>query len=393
MIFEMNPVAEGLRFPTQAQVEAILEDTNTTRDGTADVSQYKLASRYFPSKNIRATELEMYAIKNPYDYGMTYFHTLNTEPRTVQRPEGIELHKTSWRGAHFKEGAHWGEGEILELASLAPKLRPLKITDDVANALAGMRLRRERRINWLAAQVLTTGSIQVSKTDADNPEKVSYSVNYQLRDDAEIVLADKFDDKDGGGVSLVNPVKFFKGLIDEAKRSGRPYRPTEVLTTSDFVRVIRENTLFWDTWAQYNTIETESTRERRPAWMYEDDFVLRALRTMTGLTFTLDDSGYFKKDGSFKQFIPNGHMTIIYSGPGKFGEFTFTAHAHSQNGRLRIGTGPYSLVDNGLDKPNPYYQIFHGFHGLPRLLDYDVRTLKCERLRFCTYASSPAAVE
>ena len=284
---------------------------------------------------------------------MTYFHTLSTEPRTVQRPDGIEIHKTTWRGAHFKEAAYWGETEMLELASLAPKLRPIKITDDVANALAGMKLRKARRIEWLAAQVLTTGKVVVDADDADNPEKVSYNVDYQLADGATINLPTKFDAKDGAGVSLVNPIKFFRDLWDEARLSGAPYRPSEVLTTLDFVRVLRENTLFFDTWYQYNTVETDTQRERRPTWMFTDDIIIKAFETMTQMKLVFNETGYFAKDGTFTQFIPNGHMTIVYSGPGKLGEFTFTAHIHSGLGQAARRHRPVQLCRERFGEAQP----------------------------------------
>ena len=67
-LFELNPAAEGLRFPTQAQIEKIMEDTDTERSGTTDVDNYTLAKKYFPENAIKSTELEMYAVKNPYDY-------------------------------------------------------------------------------------------------------------------------------------------------------------------------------------------------------------------------------------------------------------------------------------------------------------------------------------
>ena len=387
-MFEMNPAAEGLRFPTRAEVEAIIQDIETSEDMKAKESAYFLQSRYFPSRNIMGTEIEIYAMENGYDSGMTYFHTLGTEPRTISRPEGLAAKKTTWRGAHFKEAAFWGEHEILEIASMAPQLRPVTIQTEIADAVAGMLLRQKRRIEWLAAQVLTTGGITVTKDLPDNPEGVAYTVDYMLYDPT-ITLTNKWDAKDQNGESLENPIKFFRDLDDEARTGDYPqYRPREILVTSNFWKVLRENTLFWKTWYQYNAIPTEDVRERRPEWFYDDEFVARAFRTMVpNITVTVNDTGYREADGTFKQFIPDDHMTIIY-GDGPVGEFTFTAHVHSDGGRVRIGTGPYSFVDNGLMKPNPYYSIVRGFHGLPRIKSYDPRTLKSHKLRFVKYATA-----
>lgn len=387
-MFEMNPAAEGLRFPTRAEVEAILEAIESDQDVRAREENYSLQKRYFPARNITGTEIEIYALDNGRDRGMTYFHTLGTEPRTISRASQLGAKKTTWRGAHFKEAAIWGEEEILEIASMAPQLRPVTIQTEVAEAIAEMRLRRTRRIEWLVAQVLTTGGITVTKDMPDNPERVSYSVDYMLHDKT-ITLTNKFDEKDVDGKSLTNPIKFFRDLMDTA-RTGEysQYVPREILVTSNFWKVLRENTLFWDTWFQYNAIETENVRERRPTWFYDDDFVKRAFHTMVpGLTVTVNDTGYYDASGEFHLFIPNNHMTIIY-GEGPVGEFTFTGHVHSEGGKIRIGTGPYTFVENRLKEANPWYGVFTGFHGLPRLKSYDPRTLSSHKLKFCTYASA-----
>jgi hypothetical protein len=387
-IVEVNPSKDGLRFPTQRQVEAILQDLDTDNQGRTDVSSYELVSTYFPTESILSTELEIYAVQNPFDYGMTYFHTLSTEPRTVSRATDISVQKTTWSGAHFKEAARWGEAEILHLASMAPKLRPLTIQSEVSAAIVAMRDRRLRRMEWLAAQLLTTGKISVSKNLPDNPEGVSYEVDYML-DSPTITLAAQWDVKDGSGNTpdAADPIRFFHELKDNLRTSGQPYRVKEVIVGPEFVKVLRENTVFWDTWYKYNL--TDTTREKRPVYFYADEFVVNAFKAMTGVDVRVYDKGYFDADGTYHSFIPYGHMTIVLDGPGQFGKFTFTAHVHtdSESGNIRLGTGPYALVNNQLKRANPYYEIFHGFHGLPRLLDYNPKTLKCHRLKFVQYAT------
>lgn len=386
-IIELNPVAEGLRFPTRKEVQAILEDLDTNAQGRTDLAKYTLQSRFFPARNTLATEIELYAIQNSFDHGMTYFHTLATEPRTLTRDESMSIKRTSWSGAHFKEAVRWGEREILEIASKAPQIRPITIQSEVAEALVAMRQRQLRRREWLAAQLMTTGTISVTPGTADNPEKVSYTVNMNL-DNPTIALANKFDEKVGAD-SVVDIVKFFVDLRTEARKAGSAYIPEEILVGPKFVQVLRDNTKFWDIWYAYNQVETEANRERRPTYFFNDEFVLAQFTQLSGMKVTVIDHGYFDASGIYQPFFPTNHMTILYSGAGKLGEFTLTAHAHSDSdtGRITLGTGPYVIVNSGLKKPNPYYEIFTGFHGLPRFLDYDPKTLACHRLKFVEYAT------
>jgi hypothetical protein len=387
-IVEVNPIREGLRFPTQAQVEAILEDLDTDKQGQADVGSYSLVRKYFPTESILSSELEIYAIQNPFDYGMTYFHTLSTDPYTVSRASSVSVHKTTWAGAHFKEAARWGEAEILHLASMAPKLRPLTIQSEVASALVAMRDRRLRRMEWLVAQLLTTGGIAVAANLPDNPAKVAYNVDYMLHN-PNITLPALWDVKDANGQTpaTADPIRFFADLQDDLVDSGFPYKVVEVLVGPEFIKTMRENTLFWDTWYKFNLTETEANRERRPAYYFPDEFVTNAFKAMTGISVVVYDKGYFDAAGVFHRFIPQGHMTLILDGSGPLGKFTFTAHAHSntETGAIRLGTGPYALTNNQLQRANPFYEIFHGFHGLPRLTDYNPKTLRSHRLKFLRY--------
>lgn len=386
-IFELN-AGSDLRFPTRKEVEKILQDLDTEYFGWADTSQYKLASRFFPINAITATELEMYVVKTPHKYGMTYFHAPGTEPRTWSKEEAYEVYKASFKGAHFKEGVYWGEVELTELASVAPGLRTVRIQEQVAEALADMAERRKRRIEWMAAQILTTGKLVVTRALPDNPEGIEFTVDYRL-DNPQITLANKFDEKDANGQSLVDPIKFFLDLryaaLNDMTVGPGKYLPSELIVTSNFVRVLRENTKFWAAWYGFNNRDT--TKEVTPIYFYPDEYILDAFSRMTGLKVTVYDQGYLDKDGTFHKFIPDNTAVLIYSGPGKFGEFTMTAHVHTTGDRLTVGTGPYVLVDDGRRKPNPYYAIFHGFHGLPRLLDYDPKTMANHRIKFFQYSA------
>lgn len=385
-LFELN-AGSDLRFPTRKEVEKIIQDLDTDYHGWADTSKYKLASRFFPVNETSATEIELYVVKNPYKYGMTYFHAPGTDPRTWSKEENYEVAKSTWKGAHFKEGVIWGEKELTELASVAPGLRRVRIQEQVAEAVVDMAERRKRRIEWLVSQVLTTGKIVVSKTLPDNPEGISYTVDFQLYN-PEIVLSTLFDAKDANGDSLVDPVKWAVDLkvaaMEDPTVPGK-YMPREIIVTSNFAKVLRENTLFWAAWYGYNQVDT--TKTPKPLYFYDDMYIIEAYQKMTGLKVTVYDQGYLDSNGNFTKFIPDNKMVIIYDGPGKFGEFTMTAHVHTDGSKLSIGTGPYVLVDDGRKKPNPYYAVFHGFHGLPRLLDYDPKTLKSHRIKFMQYSA------
>lgn len=387
MLIELN-AGSDLRFPTRREVERIIQDVDTEYFGWASTSSYKLASRFFPINAVTATELEMYVVRNPQKSGMTFAHTMGTEPRTWSKNETYEVYKATFKPAPFKEGVRWGEKELTELASVVPGLRTVRIQEQVAEAIADMVERRKRRMEWLVAQIFTVGVVNVTASSPDNPEGVQYTVDYQL-DNPNIVLANLFDQRDANGESLVDPIKFFMDLryaaLNDLNVGPGRYLPEELIVTSRFARVLRENTKFWKAWYGFNNQDTSKTVT--PPYFHPDDFIIDAFSKMTGLKVTVYDSGYLDQNGTFTKFIPDNRAVLLYNGPSKLGEFTMTAHMHTDGERLTVGTGPYVLVDDGRKKPNPYYAIFHGFHGLPRLLDYDPKTRKFHRIKFFTYAS------
>lgn len=382
MLIELN-VESDLRFPTRKTIEKILQDLDTDYHGWANTNNYVLASRFFPIRQTTDTEIKVAVLQNSHKYGMTYFHAPGTDPRTWSMNEGVTAYESTWRGAHFKEGLKFGEVEILELASMAPGIRNRRISERISEGLANMIERRKRRLEWLAAQVLTKGQIVVSQFDPDNPEKLSYTVDYQF-DNFNLPITD-FTSKTAG-VSDHDPVKWAIDLknaaLDDPVVPGK-YRPVELLVTSSFARVLRENTKFWDAWRGYNNEST--TQTPTPLYFYSDEYILDAYSRMTGLKVTVYDGGYLDANGTFFKFITDGQLVVIYEGAGPLAEFVMTAHAHTDGNRLELGTGPYVVVDDGRKKPNPYYAIFHGFHGLPRMLDYDPKTLKCHRVKTMAY--------
>jgi len=380
--FESYYILDGFRFPVTKELQGIVEDMSK-----ADYwGNYRLKNTYFPDNSILSHSIDMYMSRKE-ERGMTYFHAIASEPRLFTT-KGMEVYRTTWSGAYFKEVAKWGEEEITKLGELKENVQKSKILEEVADAIALMDRRMKRRLEWLAAQVLTTGTIRVTPDLADNPERLSYDVDFRLKD-ANITLlpTQKWDHKDADGNYDADIVKFFWDLIQARTENIGPgnnrwsqYLPEKLLMNQFTFRILAQNKKIYE-YLRLTAPNRQDTVDFNPMLMFNS--FIPTFKQFTGLDIEIYDEGYYDDNGDFQKFIPNGHVTMFNRGPRGLAEFTYTAHAHGggHGQGIRVGTGRFLMAEDMTHKANPFYQVVHGFHGLPRLLDYDVDGY-CYRLNF-----------
>lgn len=370
--FDKYYILEGFRWPVTRDLQSIMEDmTKVDYD-----KNWKLKSTYFPDNAILAHSIDMYTSKAE-EKGMTFFHALSTEPRLFKH-KGLEVQRVEWTGAYFKEAAKWGEEEITKLGSLKETVQKSKVLEEVAEAIVHMDKRMRRRQEWLAAEILTKGTLTIDPTVADNPEGLSYKVDYRLAE-ANIVLTpeQKWNHKDAEGNFDADIVKFFWDLAQSRTVNGAPhldkwrrYLPTKLLMNQATYRVLAMNKKIYE-YLRQTSPNRQDTTDFNPMLMFGQ--FKEIFQNFTGLEIEVYDEGFYDDKGVFRKFIPDGHVTVFNSGDNGLGEFTYTAHAHGggEGKGIVVGTGRFLMAEDMTHKANPFYQIVHGFHGLPRLTDYE----------------------
>jgi hypothetical protein len=386
--FDNYYILDGFRFPVTKELEGMVEDMSKSDYW----GNYQLKNKYFPDNSILAHSIDMYSNARE-EAGMTYFHALASEPRLFTT-KGLEVYRTTWSGAYFKEVQKWGEEEITKLGELKETVQKSKILEEVASAVALMDRRMKRRLEWLAAQVITKGTIEVTPDLSDNPERLSYTVDFRLKDPWITLLPDqKWDHKDANGNYDADIVRFFWDLTQARTENTGPYNnkwsqylPEKLLMNQYTYRILAQNKTIYSYLLQMAP-NRQDTQDFTPFLMFNE--FQATFKRFTGIDIEVYDEGYYdEKTGQFVKFIPNGHVTMFNKGPRSLGEFTYTAHAHGGgHGKgIRVGTGRFLMAEDMTHKANPYYQVVHGFHGLPRLLDYDVDQY-CYRLNFMNVLS------
>lgn len=384
--FDNYYILDGFRFPVTKELGGMVEDMSKSDYW----GNYRLKQTYFPDNAVLSHSIDMYS-NSREETGMTYFHAIASEPRMFTT-KGLEIFRTTWSGAYFKEAQKWGEEEITKLGELKESVQKSKILEEVASAVALMDRRMKRRLEWLAAQVITTGKIEVTSDLTDNPERVNYSVDFRLKDPWITLLPEqKWDHKDANGNYDADIVKFFWDLTQARTENTGPYNnkwsqylPEKLLMNQYTFRILAQNKKIYDYMLQMSP-NRQDTQDFTPFLMFNG--FAETFKKFTGIEIEIYDEGYYEDVngglGAFKKFIPNGHVTMFNRGPRSLAEFTYTAHAHGGgDGKgIRVGTGRFLLAEDMTHKANPYYQVVHGFHGLPRLLDYDTDHY-CYRMNF-----------
>lgn len=372
--FDRYYVLEGFRWPVTRDLQAIMEDmTKVDYD-----KNWKLKNTYFPDNAVLAHSIDMYTSRAE-EKGMTYFHALATEPRLFTH-KGLEVQRVEWTGAYFKEAAKWGEEEITKLGSLKETVQKSKILEEVATAIVQMDKRMRRRQEWLAAQILTKGALTIDPTVADNPEGLSYKVDYRLAQSTITLTPQQKWNYESGGAGTgydADVIKFFFDLVQSRTANAAPhldkwrrYLPTKLLMNQTTFRVLAMNKKVYE-YLRLQSPNRQDTVAFSPMLMFGQ--FAEIFKNFTGIDIEVYNEGYYDQAGTWQFFIPDGHVTIFNSGDTGLGEFTYTAHAHGggEGKGIVVGTGRFLMAEDMTHKAVPYYQVVHGFHGLPRLTDYE----------------------
>ena len=376
----------GFRFPTTKEVEQIIAEIAPSIFDQPN----SLLDRMFTTESTTASEIEVYVMRSSMGAGggMTLVHQLgsNALPMDV-RASKFDLSKASWSPIAFKESKTWEEKEMLLLGRLTEEVAASEIDGQVAEYIEWMLKRMKNRRDWMLWQVLQTGKVVIDATDQYNPSGITYTVDY-LFTDMQLALTNKFDQKDGTGKSLTDPVAYFEALTDAAKYKPEK-KPVLIITNSAFIDVLTDNT-FIQYLADYERGYT-LTEMRPPRSVYKQ-VALDIFKRYTGIQVEINDSTYEDALGQVKFWIPTGKMIVVNQNTNPVGKMVYTGHVSgiSETGAITIGTGPYVQVDDRSRKDAPRYSILGGFHGLPKVEGYSNIDFSLHRIKWLDYATVAA---
>lgn len=370
---------KGLNFPTTREIQQSFFEIQNMQ------MPFPLLDRFFPEKNTTATEIEMYIMRSDSNdgyLGMTFPHQTESGVRTFDLNSKVDLAKASWSPLSFKESKVWGEKNILELGRLVEDVSSSTILEQIAEFMVVMRRRMRTRKQWMAAQILNTGKITINKTDADNPNRLGYVIDYGVTD-FELDMPVKFDDK-SNGVSGLDPIEWAQAINRAGKYTGR--KLVEMIVNSNFVEYLTDNT-YMQNYIDWERGQLTTMAQTAPRAMYRQ-MVLELFTRLTGVIVTMEDSTYEDDSHQAHYWVPDGSAILLYGNTGPLGNFVNTAHiqgGNSTDGGITISTGEYMFTSDNTKSVNPRYEIVGGFNGLPQLTGYDMRDFGFHRLKHVTF--------
>lgn len=373
-----------LRFPTTKEVrQAYLEITDQW-DMPAP-----LVDRFFPEDSTLATSIEMYLTRVGPDQErrMTFPHIQDTEVRTFETTDKVDLARAEWSPIEFEWGKRWGQKQMLELARLDTTVAQTQFNGEVADALVRMRRGNRNRKNWMAWSVLRHGKIVIDKQSPDNPDRIVYNIDYGVTDH-EIDVPVKFDARDGDGRSIVNPVRLFTDYNRAQKWTGR--RIVEIVVNSNFEEYLIDNDFIregidWERGA--TTLEKVAAPRELYAARALDYFKKHAR-----ITVTFNDDTYVDdKTGQVHYYFPDGEALVLIGSSDALGRFVNTGHLEAADdaGNVTVSTGEFVRVQNEIKAVKPNFAVFGGFNGLPRLDGYDQMDFGYHRFKWMKFGDDP----
>lgn len=370
-----------LRFPTTKEVETAFLEISDQYD-----MPMPLVDRFFPESNTLATSIEMFLTRVAPDQEirMTFPHLLDTEVRTFETNSSVDIARASWSPIEFEWGKAWGAKQMLEMGRLDTQIAQSQFNGEVGDALIRMKKGNANRKDWMCWNVLRNGKIIIDRATPDNPDKLVYNIDYGVTDHV-MDLPIKWDDKDGSGKSLVDPVESLLAYNRAQKFTGR--RIVELVVNSNFVEYLTDNTFIrtsidWDRGA--TTFEATAA----PRSLYRER-ALGVFTRLTGITVTTEDSTFVDPATSqVSYYFPDGEALILIGSSGPLGTFENTAHLMSADaqGNVSIGTGEYVRVQNNMNAVKPNFGVFGGFNGLPRLDGYDPLDFGLHKFKWMKFA-------
>jgi Phage major capsid protein E len=378
-----------VRFPTTREIELAVAEINHEWD-----QAFPLVDRFFGVDTTFATSIEAYVTRiDKYGrVGMTFPSNLETEARTFDFGQKVDMAKMYWSPARFKEGKRWGEREILEKGRLADDVAYPETLSEIADWYAVMKQRMQNRRLWLCQQVILTGKIQMTSASQDNPDRIAYNIDFGFTD-FTVNLPIKFDQKNGSGISLQDPVQWALDYNKSQRyKSGRQL--VEIITNSNFIEVLADNTHIRNYIHLMNAVQNTNAFDYPRA--YYMDQALEVFKRYSKLEVTLVDDTYEDATGQAQYWMPDGQMILVLGNTGQIGKFVYTAHLHGGGGEnINIGTGEFLFVNNQMKRANPYFELIGGFNGFPKIEGYelidpdgDATKFGFHRIKRMTYTSA-----
>lgn len=371
-----------MRFPTTREVESswveIQGDTTQTPN---------IIDRLFPESNTLASEIEMYVVRHDAKgyVGMTFPHQLETEVRTFDRGAKVDIAKASWSPIHFKESKAWGERQMLEMGKLIEDVQTTQINGEIAEFMAVMRQRIKARKTWMKWNVLKNGAILLDRTSADNPDRLKYNIDYGVTD-LVLDMPVKFDDKDGSGNSLLDPVQWLLDMNRAATFTRR--KVVKIVVNSNFVDYLTDNT-FIRTMIDYERGATTLEAVKPPRALYRAN-ALDTFTRLSGVSVEFCDDIYEDEAGQQHYWFEDGQALLLYT-DGPLGNFVNTAHVMpgAGDGTIKIGTGEYLYAIDRTRDVKPTFEIISGFSGLPQLKGYDPIDFSYTKFKWVQFGRNP----
>lgn len=371
-----------MRFPTTREIqEAFVEIQSVVADMPAP-----LMDRFFPQKDLLATEVEMYVMRQDSKgyVGMTFPTTPEADLRTFDIKSRVDLAKASWSPINFKETKAWGEIEMLELGRLVEDVQTSQFNGQIAEFMAIMTKRMRTRKEWMCWNLLKNGKLILDTSTPDNPNRLKYEIDYGVTDHV-LDMPVKFDDKDGSGKSLLDPMEWVISINRAAKFTGR--KLVEIIVNSNFVEYLADNT-FVRTLIDYDRGATTLELVNPPRSFYRERALDTFKRYCGGLTVTFNDDTYEDATGQSHYYFEDGQALLLYGNSGALGNFVNTAHVMGAgaDGSIQVGTGEYMFAHDNTKTIKPTYEVVCGFNGLPQLTGYDPIDFGYHRFKWTTFA-------
>jgi hypothetical protein len=337
------------RFPTNESLNEVVRDYEIPSD------MFK-GEEILPFMDTETTFVEWDELD--HELGMTAAHNPGTDPKQAARP-GSKTHR--YEPLHFKETDVIRENELLRARELGTLGGMVDLTTLVGRTLKARMDKNKIRAEWLRWQALF-GGFAID----ENGVKVSETFPVQTYDAAV----------DWDTVATARPLHDFNQVKLLFRGTGATIQGAKAYLNQTTANWLLEN-------ANANDLagfRAENFRNT-PSDLGEMNKLLGA----RGLPMLeVYDEGYYKLDGDFELFIPDGKIAIPGRRPAgqKVGDFCLTPTPHrlnragqaapgmfafiEVNGQSNRGSAAVSMADLGAGK-NPRIELTGGFYGGPRM--------------------------
>lgn len=315
--------------------------TETVRQWAPDPNQFKFAALMpladYPFEIVAWDEEDAVT-------GMTHAYTQDANPLLV-KPVGRKERYA--RTTYWRETLKLKESDILRARAVGRYDQ--KAGRDIAMGLTRQgAIRLDTRIEWLRAQVLTTGKLNIDEDGITR--EIDYGVDSGNKPTASNLWSNAVTSDPIGDLSTW--LQLFRG----AASGGRIFANVKTAIN------LSKNEGLMALFAQSPMVGNLGVRN-------VGDLITNHAALDVPVTFEVYDGGYTADDGvTFTPFIPDGKLVIIANPPygqdlGKF----YTTPSLSNGGGMDGRPGKTLVVDDKLMTAKPRYEQTHGIYGIPVL--------------------------